>query len=101
MLDCYCFCTHQEIKSDYFSHHWSKKIWFHRTTSSTEIHLCKASAALHNSVNKINLFFSEYLHCLPEICYWNMHGAIFVNVAKEIPQSQLALIQIILERKKE
>lgn len=42
-----------------------------------------------------------YLYCLPEVCYRDMHGAVFVNIPKEIPQAELTLIQIILCVKEE
>lgn len=45
----------------------------------------------------IHLF--RNLNGLPEVSHRDSHGAIFVNVPKEIPQAQLALIKVILRRR--
>lgn len=48
----------------------------------------------------IAINMSENLHCPPEVSNWHSHGAVFVNVPKEIPEPQFVLVQIILSKEK-
>ena len=38
----------------------------------------------------------DNLHCLPEVRHRDSHGAVLIDVSEEVPQTQLALIQIVL-----
>lgn len=40
------------------------------------------------------------LHCPPEVSNRHSHGAVFVNVPKEIPKPEFVLVQIILPKAK-
>lgn len=57
------------------------------------LQILQISLALNSSINQ-HLFGN--LHRPPEVSDGDSHGTILVNVPKEIPQAQLALIQIIL-----
>lgn len=52
------------------------------------------------SVNTLHCWMNEFIHLHrpPEVSYGHPHGPVFVNVAEEIPQTQLAFIQIILQK---
>lgn len=53
------------------------------------------SLTLNSQKGLINF---KNLHCFPEVSNRDSHGAVFVNIPKEIPESQLALIQIVLQK---
>lgn len=56
------------------------------------------SLSVHSQTNQ---YLSRNLHCLPEVGDRDSHGAIFVNVPKEIPKAQLAFIKIVLWKKED